>query len=123
MVWILCFEHDLFRKPVSTFRDHALGELVERLGGALGLDAFGCDPGGDVAHAGHEVGGSAEESRAGAGIAGFKILPHSLLALMPRLRGLVRRRAAHPIEAPNAWNARHDPSVPMSVPTSVPTSV
>src|SRR6202035_2235884 len=31
------FEHDLIRKPVSTFRDHALAQLVERVPPVAGV--------------------------------------------------------------------------------------
>src|SRR6202035_6145895 len=33
------FEHDLIRKPVSTFRDHALTQLVERVPPVAGVGA------------------------------------------------------------------------------------
>jgi hypothetical protein len=49
------FEHDLFRKPVSTFRDHALISHCEEFGAAGAAGAAAGDTLGDVA----DVGGAA----------------------------------------------------------------
>src|SRR5262249_34264969 len=71
------FEHDLFRKPVPTFQDHALSDCVDRvgrLGTARGLHTFDRSCGGDLAQAGRQIGVGGGGCGAGGGIDGLEIL-------------------------------------------------